>query len=226
MTSFFSRAVTGNIAMESEATGKLGFERELDWYARITDWEQLKKAASWEAHSQWQIPVAKHEGNAGSGSIRMRAIWPGGSFNSFFDLKDPCYVQAIKLKGNGGKYEVESERTADEFKVFQYLCDYGMVKDRYKFPVPGTDRCWEIDCFLRPEAELARRKGLAFDGPYYHEWVKIDYEFKQEGDPIPPLPITVENLIDRMGKDRTEEDSKILDLCYSQLFRTPNPHLG
>ena len=160
----FAKAFLQSIAMEANATGVVaGRETEIVIYARITDFEGLKKASSKQAQEQWQVlgPFGK---------VRVR--------NESHDGVEGKYTMAIKSKDSVlGGAETEMGIDKDVFEAFKTISDNGMIKDRYCFPaqrvtmrdasgkhnVQLPDLVFEVDVYKKPDGT-------------YHEWVKIDLE--------------------------------------------------
>ena len=198
-----------NHAMEEAQDGKLFKEIEHVIYARLTDPSQLQKAASSELNEQWEIRVPKTEDNAGEGCLRVRKTHPKG--------KDPYYVMTTKVKANadGDKLELPIPSNEDQFKMFRFLAGKGMIKERFFFPIMGTDLVWEVDMFPKGDGT-------------YHEWCKIDLEVESRDTELPTLPMTFAEVILPKGFGNLsdeEHDSKVSAL-YDQFFITKNPYLN
>ena len=120
---FVKSGHTFEYAMESDSNGtEVKREDEIVIYARINDFEGLKKADSKEGQEQWQV-------NAPFGKIRVRKTTVG-------DLEGK-YTQAIKTRdsqvGIAGGTELEFEVDVNVFEAFKSIADNGMIKDRYVF---------------------------------------------------------------------------------------------
>jgi len=195
-------------AMEERLDGKAEKEAEHIVYARLVDFAQLTHAASKEMQEQWSIKVQKTEQNAGAGSVRVRMSQIEGA--------EPTYYLTTKVKGKAGEcMEATMPCTIDYFTMFRFLAEGGMVKDRYRFPIQGSDLVWEIDVFKKPDGS-------------YHDWVKIDLEVKDLEAPLPELPIQFAEVIlpvDLQGPDQ-EKHNAVLDTLYSSVFNTPNMFLS
>lgn len=202
------RRSLGTITKESEdASGRTSAEIERVLYARVKDFKFLDHATGADRQEQWSIKIEKTEENAGSGSIRVRKS---------INLRSPGaavqYVLTSKLDidSKGSSAETPEPSSEDQFNIFKYFANRGMLKDRYYFPIEGTgtDVKWEIDCFPKP-------------GAMYHEWIKIDLEKWPRGKQLPPLPFEFLELID--GSEGMEGDSadKIAKL-YEDIFLTKN----
>lgn len=198
-------------ALEAE-TGVVK-EVEMVFYGKIQDFSQLKAASRMLSQEQYEIQIPKTELNAVEGKLRIRKEVEEG--------KDPVYEFTTKTKTTDGhSIEVNCEATEANLIQFRYLSEFGMIKDRYEFPVKvknedGTETdtglIWEIDVFKTANGS-------------YHEWCKIDLEINSELKSIPAFPITLENLISAPYGERTEEEETIVRTLYDTVFRTPNPH--
>lgn len=193
------------IALEEIADGKPMNEIEHVIYGRIANFDELKEAASMESHEQWEVRIAKTDKNAGKGSIRVRKTVIAGG--------DPAYVITTKvpLNEDGDKLELALQSNADNFLQFKYLAEQGLIKNRYHFPIVGTDMVWEVDVFPK-------------EGGGYHEWCKIDLEVKDRSAPIPELPITLEDIILPLGYGRQDEEAagKLITKLYEDYFIAKN----
>lgn len=199
---------TGVALEEDVQDGKLFREREKVFYVRVTDTDQLSGAASRDSQEQWTVKIPKTEGNAAKGNIRVRKVVGGN------DGAEPQYVLTTKAERNSeDRLEVPAPVTEDMFKLFRQLADTGMIKDRYSFPVEGTDLVFEVDMFLDTSKAEA-------DHTPYHQWAKIDLELKDFNGEIPELPIKVEEVIPGDTTD-PEQRAKITEL-YETVFLTKN----
>jgi hypothetical protein len=201
------REFRGMISNESEDTsGRTAAEIERVIYARVSSFDFLDKASGAERQEQWSIKVAKSEENAGSGSIRVRKTTnlrePGASVQ---------YVLTSKLDvgGQGHSAETSEQSTVDQFNIFKYMANKGMLKDRYTFPIPGSDLIWEVDCFPKP-------------GEMYFEWVKIDLEKWPSGKELPQLPFAVAEMMDGDPGQQSEETKSKISRLYQDVFLIPN----
>ena len=175
-----------SIAMEKDVEdGKTFVEKERVIYARISDFEQLKKAKSADHQEQWGLKIPKGRENFAEGQVRVRAVTPLALSQDEAaprPTEGAQYVFTVKAKqGMGQNLETPIPATADAFDIFKRICDNGMIKDRYHFPVEGTSLVYEVDAFLKADGS-------------YHEWVKIDLETKDMDAELPPLPIAVEEI--------------------------------
>ena len=195
------------LALEA-ADGKVVKEAEHTIYGRLVDHSQLKKASSMEHHEQWEVRIEKTEEIAGSGSMRVRKIQVGDS--------EPTYefTTKVKTKEDNLKLECSVLTTADNFMQFQFLSGKGMIKDRFHFPIIGTELVWEVDMYLKEDGT-------------YHDWCKIDLETDDLNAPLPELPIEFSDVIlpEGMGEDTPEERNKKLDILYEKVFLSKNVFL-
>jgi hypothetical protein len=186
-----------HISLEDEADGVKRVEKEREFYVQLSDLEQLKKATSKESQEQWTIKLEKTDDNAGSGNFRVRKVDTEGVIKYIFTTKT--------VQGQGLRDECSVEVSEQMFNMFKVLAETGMIKDRYSFPVEGTDLVYEVDMFLKPDGS-------------YHPWAKIDLENPPEQPP--PLPVVVDAFID--GKTQDAEQRKQITQLYEDMFLTPN----
>ena len=207
MGSLLHRAISKGLSLEELADGKPNKEVEHVLYARIVDFEDLKKADSMEHQEQWEIKVPKSDKNAAGGTARVRKTIHNGS-------GEPEYVITTKLRvgAHGDAIEVPVPTTVAMFDSFKYLSEFGMKKDRYFFKVEGTDLVWEVDAFIKPEGG-------------YWEWCKIDLEVKDRSEAIPPLPIDFRDVIVGKSEHLTEAEQLKIRTLYENEFLTKNEHL-
>ena len=196
------------VALEEKSDGIAFKEIEYTYYARLSDLSDLKKAKSQEHQEQWELKFPKTDQNGGSGTIRIRKTIETG--------KEAEYVLTTKTAINkqGDKLEVPIPATVAMFEQFKILSERGMVKDRYLFPIEGTDLVWEVDMFLKP-------KGKIGFGPYY-DWVKIDLEVPDRKTKIPEFPLATEELITAPYGKRTDAEEKLVTGLYDNEFIQKN----
>lgn len=200
-----SKAWTYSHAMEESADGKVFKEIEHVIYARLTDFSQLQKAASSELNEQWEIRVAQTDKNAGTGCLRVRKTQSKGA--------EAYYVLTTKVKMNesGDKLELSQPTNEDAFKMFKFLSEHGMLKERFHFPVEGTELVWEVDMFPKGDGT-------------YHEWCKIDLEVTDREAPLPELPMQFEEVIlpKGFGNVSDEEHEAKVRALYDSVFLRKN----
>lgn len=199
------------LALEEASDGKAFREIEHTFYARLSNVGDLAKAASQEHQEQWELRFPKTTQNGGSGSVRIRKTIVGQGV--------PEYVLTTKTLAShdGDKIEVPVPTTEPMFRQFKLMSEKGMVKDRYHFPIEGTELVWEVDMFLMPGGQV----GV---GPY-HEWCKIDLEVKSREATIPPFPLDTEELITAPFGKRTEEEEAKITALYESGFTMKNVYL-
>lgn len=189
------------ISLEDDTSGVAGTELEIELYVRISDFNQLTRAQSVERQEQWTIKIEKTDKNQGKGNDRVRRIYDLDTSQGGPAEK---YINTRKLVlGQGKRIEVSQEVSQDMFLVTKALSEQGMIKDRYKFPIQGTDLCFEVDAFIQPDG-------------MYAPWLKIDLE--NPPALLPELPFEVLERIDGRTKDPAERE-KITQL-YDQYFLT------
>lgn len=179
-------------SLEGSVDGKSSKEIEYMFFAKLTDFAQLKKADSVEEQEQWEIRTS-------SGCVRTRATTVG---------EKTTYVMTSKVKVEGelGKEEVELEVSEDMFRHFKAHATSGMRKLRFCFNVPDSDLVWEIDVFPNPRSE-----------GQYVPWVKIDLEVP---GPIklPEWPIEFERVILEQNGHRSEDDEALVQDLFSNYY--------
>lgn len=192
-------------AMEEDTSGKAQKEIEHIVYGRLTDFAQLSNAASRESQEQWQVKLPKTELNAAESAVRVRMTQIEGA--------DPNYYLTLKSRAKVGNLEATLSCGEDMFTMMKFAADFGMIKDRYRFPVPNTELVWEVDVFKKPDGT-------------YHDWVKIDLEVDDLSAPLPELPLKFADVIlptDLEGPDK-EKHNATLDTLYTSVFKTPNQY--
>lgn len=157
------------ISVESLPSGKLHDELELTIYAEMADINDLAKAVSKEIHEQYEVPL-KTETN-----IRQRIRGVNGK----------RWIQTVKIPRDDkpGNWESEDDISEATFKVLRAATpEEGYLKERYFFPVVGTDLVYEVDVFQT-------------NGGIKSTWVKIDLEFTDTTMEVPPLPFSTKSKI-------------------------------
>lgn len=152
-----------NLKMEA-IDGERHIEREYTAYAEVADFEWTNDAKHRELHEQWKINYA--EGSKVTGRLRL--------------INNRRYTEAVKqpLRGEEGYYECEQDISPDMFEMKKLACTDGYLKERFEFPIEGTDLKWEVDVFK------SRSGGRS-------KWIKIDLEYHSKNDPIPDFPIDI-----------------------------------
>lgn len=195
------------VSLEAEdVSGRTSAEIERVVYVRVKNFDFLDKASGASRQEQWSVKVAKTDENAGSGSIRVRKVT---------NLREPgaavMYVLTSKLDVGqlGSAAETSESSTVDQFNVFKYLANKGMLKDRYVYDIPGTDHKWEVDCFPKP-------------GEMYHDWVKIDLENWPRGEQLPQLPMEFLEMMEGTKGEMSPEAQDKVSRMYQDIFLLPN----
>lgn len=187
------QALLESISMEAAVLdGAAKQEMEYTFFARVGDWAQFGQAQRSEQQEQWEFFCQPGDGR--EGTVRIRSI------------NNQQFVLCTKLKTPGeiGKAEAEIEVTGDMFKHFRALAPKGTYRTRYVFPIANSNNVWEIDVFKNAKGETV-------------PWVKIDLEVGNANDPIPPLPINVEEKIVSQPSARSEDEKQIItDLFDNQ----------
>lgn len=199
-------------AMEEQSDGNLHREREHVLYAKLSDFEVLKGAQSMEHQEQWEVKIPKTEKNAAEGKFRIRKTVKGGGA--------PEYVLTTKVNASsdrGDNLEVSVPTTEANFAQFKALAHSGMIKDRFFFPVEGSELVWEVDVFYV--------KGSQPGSGQYEQWVKIDLEVPDLETPLPPLPQGFGEVISAPYGKRTEQEEARVTSLYHNEFIMPNPFL-
>ena len=156
-------------SLEELATGQAQVEKEFVLYAKVDHAWLVANAQSIEDHEQWELRIAKTEGNECGGRMRVRKT----VYLNQAGLT--TYVQTVKTKlADWGEKEVATSSSADGFAQFKAMSERGMVKRRHRIACPGRASSWEVDVFFNADGTP-------------HEWVKIDYELK-EGETDCPDP--------------------------------------
>lgn len=199
------------LALEERSDGTALRETEFTFYGKLDDITQLHQARSMEHQEQWEVNIAKTDTNGGKGRIRVRKTVEEG--------KSPDYVITVKttLEGTNDEMETPSPTTVDMFDQFKIMSEAGMIKDRYFFPIEGTELVWEVDMFLLP--------GAAPGSGNYAPWCKIDLEVPSRNLRIPTLPMHFTETIMAQESNRTPEEKTHIAQLYEQFFLTKNTHL-
>lgn len=180
-------------------------EDELVFYGRITNFDDLKKATGSEHQEQYEIPHPKTDKNSAEGRSRVRKTTPKG--------QQPTFEFTTKAKlGDGSDFENNTPTNEQQLILFKHLSEYGMIKERFFFPVEGhEDLVWEVDVFFTANGG-------------YQEWCKIDLEQKNgKISTIPAFPIELTDVITSQHGQRTEEEETKVRMLYDTVFRVPNP---
>lgn len=187
MSKQFPDVDLSGIKMES-IDGEKHIEREYTAYARVEDFSWIDDAPEHEHHEQWEIPYPDE------GKIRGRLRL----------INNRRYTEAVKekLTGEEGSYEVEFDISRDAFEMKKKACKNGYSKDRYNFPIPGTNQKWEVDVF---KSKAGGRS----------EWIKIDLEYNTRQDAVPDFPFPVREVI-ILEENSTVEARETVNALWEQ----------
>lgn len=208
------------LALEAEVSdGKVSKEIEHMFYARVDDVTILMNAEAVEVQEQWGLWTPKTSKNVGSGSVRIRKtitrqIQDGAIRH---ETAETQYVMTTKIKtSTGDSLEIPIPTTEHNLQAFKLLAESGMVKHRYRYPVPGTKMVWEVDMFLKPGEDVM--------SAYYLPICKIDLEVDDINTPLPAFPVGFMDPFNAKDKDLTPEQLAIVD-DMKKYLSLPNPHL-
>lgn len=208
------------LAIEAEDTsGVLKHEIEYMFYARVASPETLLNAMCVEMQEQWGLWQDKTEKNAGSGSNRVRKVITKQIIHGQFDNINTVeqIVQTTKLKrSDGTSLEVSLESSEHQLAAFRVMAESGMVKHRYRFPIPDTDLVWEVDMFIEPGNSIYSTK--------YVGWAKIDLEVPDKNFPVPNLPDGFLDAFDSKIPNPTSVQKEVIDLMANYIS-LPNPYV-
>lgn len=184
-------------------TAKTIREKEYTYYVRISNFKQLENASHAEKHEQWQCLIPRNELNAGEAHLRARKITSSSG--------EVQYELTLKSKAkNDSKIESTVDVNEQIFTQIAFIADYGMRKDRYTFPIEGSNLKWEVDVY--PDGKAG-----------YYTWAKIDLEIKDNLDKVPELPIEVEEII-TPNDALTPEGKQRVDKLFDTYFLMQNKY--
>lgn len=174
-----------------DVDGVKHIEREYTAYACVDDFNWMDEAASSEQHEQWEIPYSEESGLRG----RLRLI------------NNRRFTEAVKEKiaGDEGVYECEFDLTPDAFDMKKKACVNGYLKERFNFPITGTQRKWEVDVFQDQAGGRSK-------------WIKIDLEYDNKADEIPEFPFAVKDLL-ISGPDSSVEVKEMINAIWEKEWR-------
>lgn len=169
-------------------------EIEYIFFLKLEDFDQLKNAKSKEFQEQWSV-LFKDDRGLLENVVRVRHTT---------STEDDRYVltSKVNIASLDGKWELEQPVERFHFDELKQVAKEGLIKERYFFPVDGTDLTFEVDVFYNNE-------GVPF------EWVKVDLEVERRLGKLPDLPITyVEAIL-----EQPEEYSEKQKTFVRNLFR-------
>ncbi|MBE0438289.1 MAG: hypothetical protein IBX57_00785 [Gammaproteobacteria bacterium] len=182
---------SGDIVVSNEDIDELEYEI----YLKVSDFKQLKNAKYSEHQEQWQMRFNK---GPLAVKVRSRKCIRDGDIKYYLTTK-------LDLEDVDAAWELEDEVTRLHYEEIRDLSDNGMIKERYFFPINGTDLVWEVDVFSDDNGEFI-------------EWVKIDLEVPHRLAKLPELPIEGTEVILAQKGERTEEEINLIDKLYSEHF--------
>ena len=198
-------------ALEEFSDGKARREIEHTFFGKLENKELLTTAKGMEHQEQWEIKLEKTEKNAAGGKWRIR--------KTVVDGQDPEYVLTCKTAGKEeGSIEVGVAVTEAMFTQFKMMAEQGMIKDRYFFPVEGSELVWEVDMFFK--------KGSQPGSKDYEDWCKIDLEVPSLEMALPPLPEGFSEMITAPYGKRTEAEELKVRSLFQNEFLLPNVFLN
>lgn len=183
--------------MEASGGGEKSLvELEYIFFLKVKDFNEIRqKAQSWESQEQWSILFPKFGMET---VVRVRRTVKEGVEK--FILANKVMIDSVK-----GKWELEQEVGREEFEKIKSLAENGMIKDRYFFPIEGTDLVWEFDVF-----KDANGKEIP--------WVKVDLEVPAPLDRIPEFPIAFTDSVLKQPKQRTDEEASFVSRLFKEHY--------
>ena len=162
--------LTRVISLEgNETDGLTRREKEIVYYVKVQNPDELFKSFTKEEQEQWEIKVPRTVDNAAGGRIRVRKAKIGN------ELK---YILTSKTFIDKNDHdETELLTTESMFNQFRQMSESGMIKHRCELKIEGDglNNIIEVDLFLTPEG-------------HYNQWIKVDVEIQDLNSPLPKLP--------------------------------------
>jgi len=204
-------------------------ETEVTIYAKISDFNGLEKAVSFEDHEQYEIKSKDYSG-ADIGRTRVRRTKTKDK--EFFTL-----TIKKKFKSKNVQKMDETEQVIDEttFKAFKSICPDGMYKRRFiflpdKISINGKNSSQVDKDTIKYEVDVFYKE----DGSFY-EWCKIDIELdslqKAIADEHGASDIKLKFMIDNLAfkpidyytaSSANEEQLSHMSNLYKYVFRFKN----
>jgi hypothetical protein len=184
-TSMEEAAVTDEVSVapvseDTKPADKTQREDEIVFYATVGDFEGLKQACSKEHHDQWEVKT-EH------GRFRVRKISK--------ESLDPVFEQTVKINSKNAGLDGSEEKTysinEDLFKAIEMICERGMIKDRYCFPVGKLQ--------ITTDSGI---KDVAVDNVYF----EVDVFFNEDGSYNPNVKIDLEvnKILDKLKESNPD----------------------
>lgn len=192
------------VSLEAQpADGKMRVERELVFFGKIANFQELAKADSHEQQEQWEIRITPSAEHRFGGCARVRMI-DGHKFI--------LTTKTFNSEDADAASEVELEVSKDMFEQYKRLATGGMCKTRYVFKI-DEQHFWEVDVYVKPNGD-------------FEDWCKIDLEVQTEDmlQNRPAFPITLTDVIDAQWGERTEEQQAEVDELMKTVFVRPNAY--
>lgn len=174
-----------DLALAAEEFGGVALERELTFYVKLSNLDELKNLESID-QVQWKLDLKGSHPEA-----RFRARQENGKLHSI------CCK--IPHRSGDGNVEAETEVNSDfwEFLV-KHFGNHGYKKTRYIYPIPETDLKFEIDVFISESGQP-------------HPFVKVDLEYPSNLPALPPFPFEIDRDTAIDGNEPNEEESAFID---------------
>ena len=184
----------------NEPDGITRREKEIVYYIKVKNPDEMFKPFTKEEQEQWEIKVERTTNNAAGGRIRVRKSKLGN------ELK---YILTSKTFIDKNDHdETELLTTEAMFNQFKQMAESGMIKHRCELKIDGEglNNIIQVDLFKTPEGN-------------YSQWIKIDVEIKDMNQPLPKLPFDYLELLE----DGIESNEKRISRLFSEVFLTKNP---
>jgi len=162
-------------------------EIEYLFFLKLDDFDQLQNAKSMERQEQWSILFRQEKVE---NVIRTRRVQSDGEEKFILTSK-------VNFANLDGKWELEKEVERAHFEQVKELAGDGLIKERYFFPVDGTDLTWEVDVFYDAQGKPV-------------EWVKLDLEVPKRLAKLPEFPLAHVEVFDKQFEQRTPEEHQFV----------------
>ena len=194
-----------SVTMEGNEDGNKEREIETCFICKIKNFAGItSKATRIEKQEQYEIrTISEGENNGVKGVIRVRAIT---------DQEDNTrYVMTTKVyfHDKKGCEEVELEVSKDMFEQIKAMAPIGHNKTRLFFPVEGSDLTWELDLYSN---------GAIKNPGEFEPWCRLELELPTSTTALPDFPIEFEEVIDTSKGKMSEEQKKLVDQLYQDVF--------
>ena len=193
--------LTRVISLEgNETDGLTRREKEIVYYVKVQNPDELFKSFTKEEQEQWEIKVPRTVDNAAGGRIRVRKAKIGN------ELK---YILTSKTFIDKNDHdETELLTTESMLNQFRQMSESGMIKHRCELKIEGDglNNIIDVDLFLTPEG-------------HYNQWIKVDVEIQDLNSPLPKLPFDYLEILE----DGIEANEKRISRLYTDVFLTKNP---